>query len=973
MEKTFKTVENETNNTISQITGSKLLISCRLHIYKEEQFQLVKLLTRKECNLLSPDMCLLQEERTLMLQKYIPDTWYASVMKFEKNVDFFPLLCKMSKNKTSEEVIELFTTSIDYIKKSINHIILGSNDQSCALVLCILFDDGFNTNWLNLKSAPEKKKEKLESIVKEFKIDLYIESSRNALISAFNTLNGTYLKQRGAEYSMIHDKIQEMAAAICGQRRPVCFIKFSSSLFIRDHFIFKSVMEEQQTDDVIVLSKDTEEEYFERLLSDLKELNIISTFNNKQLILKPFRDKLISFFGKSDEAKNVLKILGSKRCVIYRDHKIVDHCFLQMLTTPLIESASCGYLELVQFLVTTVKCNVNFTDERHQSSLLKASEGGKTDVVQFLCENKAIVSQCNMYGQSPLYAACYGGHIETVKMLLQNKADVSHCKAFGTCPLYVACEEGFVEIVKLLWQNSTEVLYHKIFGGSFVECVQGHIYSVPLSFNNIDRYRKSPLYVASKGGCIELVRLLLLYNNDVIDNIGASPLFAACAEGHTEIVKVLLDKNADISQGDSPCNRSKLRVACAGGYTDIVKLLLQKNDNVHQFKLVEFLFSLYMACQNGLTDIVEQLILRNDDLSTTIFPQRDAPFFVACSRGHTDTVHLLLQNKADVFQCNFNGVSPLCVACKGGYTDTAELLLQSNADVSKCNKELESPLYVACTEGHMNTVNLLLQKNADVAQCNINGKSPLYVACQGGHTDTAQLLLQKNAHVAQCDNNGVSPLHVACQSGHTDTAELLLQNNADVFKCNISGESPLFLACKGGYLNTLKLLLQKKADFSQCNAHGVSPLHAACEGGHTDIVELLLQNNADVSQCNVKGESPLYVACRGGHVNTVKLLLQNKASVSQCDQYGGRSPLHIVCDRRPLKDHLKYYTYDEMQSEFKKKYLDHIEIVKLLITGNADINLCNEEAQTPLDIARKSEFIEIVKLLEESLNLKTQQ
>ncbi|CAC5384538.1 unnamed protein product [Mytilus coruscus] len=52
----------------------------------------------------------------------------------------------------------------------INRIILENKWEACALVLCILCCDGFDTDWLKLNLAPQDKKAKLEDIVNEFGI-----------------------------------------------------------------------------------------------------------------------------------------------------------------------------------------------------------------------------------------------------------------------------------------------------------------------------------------------------------------------------------------------------------------------------------------------------------------------------------------------------------------------------------------------------------------------------------------------------------------------------------------------------------------------------------------------------------------------------------------------------------------------------------------------------------------------------------
>ncbi|CAG2255177.1 unnamed protein product [Mytilus edulis] len=422
--------EIKNGNTVSRLLGPKLLISCRLHIYKDSQFQSVTLLNKRTFNLLSTELCLLQQERMVMLHKYIKDDINDNIVEVMDKVDYFPLLCKLSKNKSSEEVRKLLTDPVDRIKKTINIIIAENEKQFCVLVLCILFDDGFNTNWLEVESVPAEKKYKLEEIVKEFGIDLSKQLSRKILKSSFDTLTDTYLKRIGTEYRMIHDKIYVMAATICGQLLTQSFIRYAPYVFIRDYFIFESLKEVQKNDQWIVLTKDEEGDYFERLLSDLRKFVITSTFHNKQLKYKSFIDKLIRYFGSSIETKALLKKLDIEGCKVeYDDGEYIDYIF----TTPLIESVSYGFFDIAQFLI----------DEYREPPLNIACEGGHTHIVRALLQNHADVSLCNLDGKSPLYLACTCGHTEVVKLLLQKNADAHH---YNETPLlYVASQKGYTE------------------------------------------------------------------------------------------------------------------------------------------------------------------------------------------------------------------------------------------------------------------------------------------------------------------------------------------------------------------------------------------------------------------------------------------------------------------------------------------------------------------------------------------------
>ncbi|CAG2222924.1 unnamed protein product [Mytilus edulis] len=336
-----------------------------------------------------------------------------------------------------------------------------------------------------------------------------------------------------------------------------------------------------------MLSEDEEEQYFERLLNDLKESIIISTFHNKQLIHNAFREKLIQTFLRKDEAKQVLKDFDPKGHKMKMDEYFLDWYY--SLTTPLMQSVSNGYYDIVHFLIETVKCDVNIRDQNGRSLLYKASEGGKTEVVQ---------------------------------LLLQKNIDVSDCQTYGSCPLYVACEKGYTDILDMLLKNIAHVFqFHGLF---ITECVNGH---TSTKFTEHSRFcssqgrnnrfrsspnrnrrgrdyfcncqqgqaRESPLYVACKSGHSDIVKLLLKNKADVslfnrgharivdmllkykadishCNNDGESPLYAACANGHKDIVEILMQNHANVSQCDNNGN-TPLQAAVANGHTDIVNIL----------------------------------------------------------------------------------------------------------------------------------------------------------------------------------------------------------------------------------------------------------------------------------------------------------------------------------------------------------------------------------------------------------------
>ena len=144
----------------------KILVSCRLHIFKDDKFKSLKMFTKHFCDLQSESHCLLPEERLKMITKYTSNLSVEVdkrllVKKLDK-YHYFPLLCKMSIGKTMAEVTELLSSPIDSIKKDIKIMIESNQCENCVLVLCVLFHYGFDERYMNLSITPRNVKNKVK-------------------------------------------------------------------------------------------------------------------------------------------------------------------------------------------------------------------------------------------------------------------------------------------------------------------------------------------------------------------------------------------------------------------------------------------------------------------------------------------------------------------------------------------------------------------------------------------------------------------------------------------------------------------------------------------------------------------------------------------------------------------------------------------------------------------------------------------
>ncbi|CAC5412498.1 unnamed protein product [Mytilus coruscus] len=899
----------KTSRSKDVFQDTKLLISCRLLIAKDKQFRNIELFTRNECNLLSSNMCLLPQERLQMIQKYLPEEMIHYVESILENFDCFPLLCCLSKNKTSEELVKLFSSPIEIIKSDVNNIHLQNKFQFCALVLCVLFREGFSEKWVQSKSMPEENKFKIYEIIKQLSIDLTIESSRKSLVEGFTILEGTYLKKRGTSYRIIHDKVYTFISVICGEHLTSCFLRYAPSSFIRDNFLF-TCCHTKHTDIFILLDEDMEEEYFNRLYDDLKNRNLDSTFHNKLLKYTSFRNKLLEYLRQNEEAMGLLKDMNRNGFEVAKA-SLIKYRYFRNFTNPMIEAAAEGFPDILKFLID-IEFNEDYIDTSIYT-LYAACRAGNVNIVKFLLSDNtdirfactSVIALDPTVGLPLLLVSCIEGHTTVVRLLLDGIADLIQCIQRGEeSRVHNANEVGYTDLDNLFYMSQgIDLPEFCIHGKSpiYMACYKGHFDIVKVLLDNdahtsilCDRLLFAK---ACKDGFAKILKLLIKNYKPTINLDGNTLLVEACMRGHTEIVEVLLANYTDEFQYEFKC-RLPLLIACQKGHSDIVRLLLRYSGygaRCHsdgraaralliaseiEYEDIEKMVSEYNSHAKlyGYSNLcIAGYIEEENKLSFKIkigFYSKYAKLLLqmACYLGHLGTVRVLLENSFNVNECNSYGVSSLYAACVKGHTNIVYLLLGANADVFRCDKFGKSPLFVACENGHANTVKLLLEHNAEISPCGKSKKSPFFVACEKGHADIVRILIKTKRNIYQSDRFGRSPLYVACREGHAEIVNILLSNNAIQSYHNKYGKSAMCVACENGHLHTINLLLKKNIDFSHCVSGEFSLIITALGRGHVDIANMLVQNKEGQCQCDWFIRTQCLAVCEKQNINILKLL-----------------------------------------------------------------------------------------------------
>ena len=206
--------------------------------------------------------------------------------------------------------------------------------------------------------------------------------------------------------------------------------------------------------------------------------------------------------------------------------------------------------------------------------------------------------------------------------------------------------------------------------------------------------------------------------------------------------------------------------------------------------------------------------------------------------------------------------------------------------------------------------------DAPVATLEVNTEQQnmdLISAANEGNAAAVGDLLAQRASVHASDERGVTALIAASYQNHLEVARLLIEAGADVNVKDDSQQSAYLIPTADGYLEFLKLTLRSGADVHSLDSYNGTGLIRAADRGHIEIIKELLETNIDIDHVNRLGWTALLEAI-------------------------------ILGDGGPR----------------------HTEVARLLVQAGADVNLADNDKDTPLDHARQRGFKEIVAILESS-------
>ncbi|VDH97050.1 Hypothetical predicted protein [Mytilus galloprovincialis] len=85
----------------------KIIVACRIQVYKDNKFEALSIFKTNVCNLLSEDLCLSQAEKESIAEIYL-ETEASEIIQYSHLYECFPLLCKLYRDNT-DSILQNFS------------------------------------------------------------------------------------------------------------------------------------------------------------------------------------------------------------------------------------------------------------------------------------------------------------------------------------------------------------------------------------------------------------------------------------------------------------------------------------------------------------------------------------------------------------------------------------------------------------------------------------------------------------------------------------------------------------------------------------------------------------------------------------------------------------------------------------------------------------------------------------------------
>ncbi|GLB49310.1 ankyrin repeat domain-containing protein [Neptunitalea lumnitzerae] len=345
----------------------------------------------------------------------------------------------------------------------------------------------------------------------------------------------------------------------------------------------------------------------------------------------------------------------------------------------------------------------------------------------------------------------------------------------------------------------------------------------------------------------------------------------------------------------------------------------------------------------------------------------------AAYKGNLPVIQLLLKKGADVSLKGTHGFDAINFAAFAGI-DNKELydaLINGGADITQTNNDGASAiLLVASRVKDASLIDYFVSKGLDINSVDEEGNGIFNYAARGGNIPLMKILVDRGIAYKNTNKEGANAVLFAAKGTRRgapdlETFEFLASLGLKMNTTDRIGNTPLtIISGKAKNLELINYFIKKGVEVNRVNEEGTNALLSAA-GNTIEIVERLATLTKDLNHANKDGVTALAIAMKYNSAEVVSMLLERGASVDVNDKDGNsilyywattnsvrRSATKVDQTKLAL---LKKQGFDVAKAQPNGNNLFHIavetenmDLLKLALAEDVDINAKNKEGYTPL-------------------------
>lgn len=188
-------------------------------------------------------------------------------------------------------------------------------------------------------------------------------------------------------------------------------------------------------------------------------------------------------------------------------------------------------------------------------------------------------------------------------------------------------------------------------------------------------------------------------------------------------------------------------------------------------------------------------------------------------------------------------------------------------------------------------------------------------------------------------------LHKAVSDGASETIAILIDASVDINARDGNDRTPLMVAVYRNDIAAARALIEAGADLNALDGQRYDAVTIASVLNGVGMLDLVLKAGASAAQTTSPYDGTALIASAHlGHVAVVKALIAAKAPLDHVNNLGWTALIEAIV----LGD----------------GGANHLNVVKQLVEAGADVNLADASGTTPLSLARRRGYSEIVSVLE---------